>query len=903
MKLIVSLLLLLTVNTIFSQIKLEGVVKDSIGTPLELANIVAINQETKVLDSYGITNSDGRFKLDLEKHTNYSIQVSYIGMKSLATSVLTTDKNINKNFTLQVDNVLGKVELVYEMPVTIKGDTIVYNADSFKSGTERKLGDVLKKLPGVEVNDDGEIEVEGKTVNKVMVEGKDFFDGDSKLAVENIPANAVDKVEVLKNFAEVGQLSGVTNNQDNIAINIKLKEGKKNFWFGNVTAGVGDSENETLYLAQPKLFYYSPEYSINVIGDLNNVGEIAFTRRDYFNFTGGFRNPSSQSGTNINLGSNGLGFLLLQNNRAKDINTKFGAANFSYSPKKTLDISGFAIFSSSRTTIQQNKSVIYTDPDLGIPNEETENLTEQSSDLAMLKFSAKYKPNADNQLDYDVLARTSKESQNRQFLSSVIGNINQFENSKPYSINQDLKYYYTLNDKNIFAFEAQHLLQDEDPFYNAVLENKDNYAATANALGLDTFQVGYNIAQEKRVKSNQLDAKVDYWNVLNSKSNINLTLGTIYSKQDFNSNIFQNLDNGSEFNPTPTIKDGLDTNNIAYTFNDVYLGFHYRVKTGVFTFTPGFTTHAYSSKNNQFNINYKDNFFRILPDFNMRMQLKKSEQILLNYGMRTQFTDVNQLARGIVLNNYNAVFSGNQELESALAHNVRLSYFSFNMFNYTNVNASINYSKTIDRIRSASEFASGSVVRVSSPFNSNFSDESVSANGRFQRTFGKLKGSLGGNFSYNKFNQIINNRPSINENYNHSYRAELSSNFRNAPNFEFGYRYSIQNSDQGSSRTKFYTKAPSVEFDALIFKAFTFRTNFSYNNFSDEEKTLNDYEFWDASLAYRKNKDSKWEYEIKASNLLDTKSQNQSSSSAFSVSATEYFIQPRFITFRLRYEL
>ena len=117
---------------------------------------------------------------------------------------------------------LDKVELVYEMPVTVRGDTIVYNADSFTNGDERKLGDVMKKLPGVEVNEEGEIEVEGKTVSKVMVEGKDFFDGDSKLATKNIPADAVDKVEVLRNYNEVDQMRGLGNDQDNIAINIKL---------------------------------------------------------------------------------------------------------------------------------------------------------------------------------------------------------------------------------------------------------------------------------------------------------------------------------------------------------------------------------------------------------------------------------------------------------------------------------------------------------------------------------------------------------------------------------------------------------------------------------------------------------------------------------------------------------
>jgi hypothetical protein len=903
MKKLTILMLLLVASQSFAQIKLEGVVKDSIGNPLELANVIAINQESKTLESYAITNDQGRFKLALGKNSTYKVQVSYIGMKTFEETISTKETDIDKSFTLKADNSLDEITLTYEMPVTISGDTIVYNADSFKNGSERKLEDVLKKLPGVEVNSDGEIEIEGKKVTKVMVDGKDFFDGDSKLATKNIPSNAVDKVQVLKNYAEVGQLSGVTNNQDNIAINIKLKEGKKNFWFGNITAGGGTADDKALYLAQPKLFYYSPKYSINFIGDLNNIGEIAFTRRDYFNFTGGFRAPSSQSGTNISLGNNDLGFLSLQNNRAKDINTKFGAANFSYSPKKTLDISGFAIFSSSKTELQENSSVQYTDESLNIPDEDTQSNAKQRSNLGMLKFSTKYKPNTNNQLDYDVLGRMSKESQDQDYLSSVIGNINQFEESTPFSINQNLNYYYTLNEKNIFAFSAQHLIQDEDPFYNAFIEENTNYDDTGDALGLDDMQVGYDIAQNKRVKSNQVDAKLDYWNVLNQKSNINFTIGTIYSNQKFNSEIFQFLDNGSTFNPTPTINDGLDTNDTNYTFSDVYLGAHYQFKTGIFTFTPGVSAHAYSAKNTQFGLEYTDNFFRLLPDFNTRIQLKNSEQIIFNYRMQTQFTDVNQLARGLVLNNYNSIFSGNQELQSALSHNLNLSYFSFNMFNYTNVFANINYNKSIDNIRTASTFPPGSVVRVSSPFNSDFADENLSINGRFQRNFGKIRGTLNGNFNYSKFNQFINAQRSVNENYSQTYRAGISTNFKTAPNIDLGYRYVIQDNDQGSSRTKFYTQAPSISFDAYILKMFTFKTEYSYNKFSNQDRTLNSFEFWDASLSYRKDKDAKFEYEIKATNLLDTKSQNQSTNSNISVSATEYYIQPRFLTFRLRYEL
>jgi hypothetical protein len=903
MKLKITTLLLLIVSSAFSQIKLEGVVKDSIGNPLELANVIAINQETKSLDAYGITNDQGRYKLSLKKNALYKLQISYIGMKTGESLFESKDVDVTKNFTLHEDTKLDEINLVYEMPVVVRGDTLIYNADSFNRGTERKLGDVLKNLPGVEINDGGQIQVEGKVVTKVMVEGKEFFDGDSKLAIQNIPSNAVDKVQILKNYSEVGQLSGVTNNQDNVAINIKLKQGKTNFWFGNVTVGGGASNQNGLYLIQPKLFYYSPEYSINTITDLNNIGEVAFTRRDYFNFTGGFRNPSRSSGTNINLGSNSLNFLTVQNNRAKDINTKFGGANFSWAPNKALDLSGFAIFSSGRTDLEENKDIQYTDPALGIPDESTTSNTAQRSDLGMLKLSAKYKPNINNQLDYDILGRVSKESEDDQFFSSVNGDITQFEKSSPFSISQNLNYYYTLNPTNIFALEVQHVLQDEDPFYNAIIEDKANYDGTANNLGLDGAQIDYNIAQDKRVKSNQMDSKLDYWNILNNKSDINFTLGTILSNQQFNSEIFQFLDNDAPFDPTPTINNGLDTNDITYNFSDIYIGLHYRLKSGIFTFTPGISAHAYSAKNTQFDTSINDNFFRLLPDFNMIMQLKKSEQISLNYKMQTQFTDVSKFASGLVLNSYSALFSGNPELESALSHNVNLNYYSFNMFNYTNVYASLNYSKSVDNIRSTSIFEPGSVIRVSTPFNSGFADESASANGRFQRAFGKVRASLSGNFNYSKFNQFIQNSLSISESFSQTYRSEIRTNFKTAPNFELGYRYTIQDNNQGDRNTKYYTKSPSVEVDALIFKTFTFKSDYSYNNFSDANGSINKYEFLNASLSYKKSKDSKLEYEVKATNLFNTKSQNSSGTDAISVSATEYFIQPIFISFRLRYEL
>ena len=911
MRIYFTLALLLVSSIGLSQVKLQGVVRDSLGSPLELANVIAINKQSSALESFSVTTEDGKFMLSLSKNQTYNMQVSYIGMKTFEQEISTQEQDIIKDFNLSLDNNLDAIELSYEMPVTVRGDTLIYNADSFKNGSERKLEDVLKNLPGVEINEDGQIEVEGKVVNKLMVNGKDFFDGDTKLASKNIPSKAVDKIQVLRNYSEVGQLSGVTNNQNNVAINIKLKEGKENFWFGTVTAGGGVSEDDALYLAQPKLFYYSPKFSLNFIGDLNNTGETALSRRDIRSFGGGFRAPSNTSGTSINLGDNSLNFLTNQKD-ALEVKNQLGAANFSYSPSQALDITGFAILNSNSVTSREISFVQYTDSDLGIPDETTQQISKQRSDQGLLKLSASFQPNFENQLEYDVLGRISKDEQTQTEISSVVGPTQQVEQVNPYSITQSLKYYYTLNENNIFALEAQYLNKDEDPFYNVLLgndptnndlapEEQDAYDSTARALGLNQSLNNYDLNQDRRIKSNQLDAKLDYYNIINNKSNINLTLGSIVSRQDFNSNIFQFLEDGAFFEPTPSFNAGRATNDTQYDFSDMYLGVHYRFKAGIFTITPGFSVHAYSNKNIQFGEQYSEDFFRILPDFETRIQLKKSESLTFNYNMKNQFTDVTKLAEGIILNSFNNIQYGNPELQNALSHNLSLFYRSFNLFNYTNVFARIAYSKNIDQIRSLTDFEN--VIRTSTYFNSGFADETVTAFGRLQRTFGKIRGSLSVNLNYSKINQFVQGRQSVNEGFTQSYTPSVRTTFKVAPNVTLRYRHTIAQNDQGTSSTTFTTNAPSVEFDAYIKKAFTLRTDFTYNRLSDDVEEINSFQTWNASLSYRKDKDASFEYEIRATNILGIDSKVQNNASNISVFTSETFIQPRFVTFRLVYSL
>ncbi|MGY8923066.1 MAG: carboxypeptidase-like regulatory domain-containing protein [Flavobacteriales bacterium] len=886
----------------YGQIKLEGIVTDSLQSPLESASLVAINKKTRNLESYALTDINGKYKLNLNKNTNYNIQVSYIGLRTLEDSISTKEISLLKDYNLRSDIALQ--EVIVKMPVIVRGDTLIYDADSFKNGTERKLEDIIDKLPGVEINEDGQIEVEGKVVNKLMVNGKDFFDGDTKIGTKNIPSNAVDKIQVLRNYAEVGQLSGVRNNQDNFAINIKLKSGKESFWFGDVTLGAGDSPDDQLYLVQPKLFYYNPKYSINFISDVNNIGELALTRRDIRGFGGGFSRPSNKSGTSINLGDNSLNFLTSQRNALK-IENQLASANFSYSPKKTLDLGGFLIFNSSQILSNEISLAQYTNPDLGIPNERTEQSNTELSNQGLLKLSASYKPNFNNQFDYDILTRVSNDSQKQNSFSSVLGNTNQVDEITPYNINQNFSYYFTLDEDNIFAFEAQHVLKNENPFYNVTIDNNpdnsDPFDITAESIGLNTSLSNYNLGQEKQIGSNQLDAKLDYYHIINPKSNINFTLGTIQSHQQFNSNIFQFLNQSIKFEPTPRFNDGLAINDTEYNFSDLYMGVHYRFRKGKFTVTPGFSIHAYGNRNIQFGKEIEDKFIRFLPDFETRIQIKKGESLTLNYNMRNQFTDVTRLARGLLINSYNSIQYGTPDLQNALSHNVSLLYSSFNLFNYTNVFARVAYAKNIDQIRSLTDFES--VIRTSTFFNSNFADENFNVFGRIQRTFGKIRAGLNSSFNYSKINQFIQGQQSLNEGFTQTYTPEIRTNFRVAPNVRLRYRYSIANNNQGSRETKFITKAPSIEFDAFVIEKFTFRTNYSFTTQSQDIGESQSFQIWDAKLSYRKDKDAKWEYEIKASNILNIDSQVRNNANNLAVFSSETFIQPRFITFRVVYRL
>ena len=191
-----SLFLILGIKA--QNITLKGIVKDSLQNAMSYANVIAKPKDVTKNLTFAISDNEGFYKLILLKDEEYTISISYLGYKPIDYYFKATSDSKKDFVLLQSSETLD--EIVIEMPVTVKGDTTTYKTDKFVTGEERKLKNVLKKLPGVEVDKNGGVTVQGKKVTTMLVDGKKFFGGNSKLAVDNIPANAVGDVEVIDNY-------------------------------------------------------------------------------------------------------------------------------------------------------------------------------------------------------------------------------------------------------------------------------------------------------------------------------------------------------------------------------------------------------------------------------------------------------------------------------------------------------------------------------------------------------------------------------------------------------------------------------------------------------------------------------------------------------------------------------
>lgn len=275
---------------------LTGEITDLNGAPLTFASVALLNPSDSTLAHFGLTGSDGKFSINKIPEGGFILQVAFLSHRTFYKN-LKFPENQGDLGTIPispVEHTIGEVQVTGEkIPILIKKDTVEYQAGAFKTHPDAVAEDLLKKLPGVEVDKSGNVKAMGEDVKKVLVDGKEFFSTDPKIATKNLPANSINKVQVYNKKSDESELLGIDDSEYDKTINFVLKDDMKKAVFGELKAG-GDFSN--LYQANAKVYRFTEKHQFAALGMLNNINRPGFSFQDYLDFNGGIRNMMSGGG-------------------------------------------------------------------------------------------------------------------------------------------------------------------------------------------------------------------------------------------------------------------------------------------------------------------------------------------------------------------------------------------------------------------------------------------------------------------------------------------------------------------------------------------------------------------------------------------------------------------------------
>lgn len=868
---------------------LKGTVTDSLQKPLLYANILAFPDNDDEETAFAITDEKGNYILHLQKNVPYQLQISYLGFKKYTTAITLT-QNANKNFVLQEDvSSLDGVEVTYKIPIQVKGDTTVYDTDAFTNGKERKLREVLKKLPGVEVDRAGNVTAKGNKITKVLVDNKPFFTGNSKMAVNNIPADVVDQIEVLENYSEVAMLKGLQDTEAT-ALNIKLKKDRKKFIFGDIEVGGG---HQNRYSLHPNVFYYSPKTNVNFIGDANNTGVKAFTLSDYLEFEGGFGKLLSNSGSYFSLFRDDFA-QFLNNNNFKESVQKFGALNIRQAINSVTDISGYVIASDSDTDTETVTENLYQNNN----NPFTENRSNTSNTgnfFTLGKITLDYDPSYKEDFAYNSFVKLTKNKGNGLISTQRNNNNTNIltkNNIDAFNLKQNISYSKKLTEKHTGTLEATYSYRQDSPD----TEWNTDTQILAGLIPLVNDD-DYTILQTKSAKTHTFSAIAkDYWTI-NNYNHLYFSLGTNYTFNNFTNKDVQQLNDGSinDFS-----LDGFG-NDIAYNFLDTYLGLEYKFRIGIFTFKPAVYQHFYNWALDQDNSKNTRTKALLLPEFTTEIAFENSAKINLKYKTNARFASINNLAENFILTNFNSVFKGNAALENELYHSASARYSRYSLLRGIMTTASVNYNKKIEQFKRETQLQGIDQFSTLALFE--LPEESWGFVGRFSKKIKKIRTKIEGNHSINNFYQIVNNETNKNKSARTTATLGLETLFKKMPNLEVEYTKVVNNYASALNKNKFNTDNFTAYLDYVFWEDFILKGEYSYTAYNNGNNgTKNTFDNAMLSLFYQKE-DSPWGFEVKASNLFDTKFKQDNSFGSFLISDTKTFILPRIVMLTISYKL
>ena len=726
MKRLAFLVLLIGISTtfLFAQNRGQGRGKVTIsGTVLDKEDNSSVMQATVQLLSLpdstmavgNVTNNDGVFSVSA-RPGKYVLKISYVGYLSyLKPLQLTSSKpsiNLGK-IMLETDAILlNEAVVTAEAPqVTVAGDTLGYNASAYRTSEGAMLEELVKKLPGAEVDDDGNVKINGKEVKKLMVDGKEFFGGDVKTGLQNLPVNMIEKINAYDRQSDNARITGIDDGEEETVLDLTVKKGMNQGWIGNMDGGIG-TEDRYSASANVNRFASNSEKSsqLSFIGRANNVNDQRF---------GGGGGPMWRRNNGLTtsklLGLNyaietkkvDFGASVRYNYRKNDVqslgqveNFLLGQANSSYSTSKSASLSrnqnlnGHLRFEwrpDSLTTFFMRGSLSWGDSESA---SNSLSATYNSDPFAIVTNPYMYLDfDSDENEKLDAVRVNASDNASLSDGNSLSANLNMQVtrklNDKGRNVSLRVRGNYGENESdrysnNITRYYGDGIITVEDTIRRYITTPTNNYSVStevsyseplADRVYLQfsyNFQYGYNESDNST------------YDLMNAKDRLNFILGIL--PNDFS---------GSWIDPEQSkyaeYKKFNHDARVTFRVNrDTW-----RLSAGM-AFRPQNTKLSY--KKGDYQVDTTRNVFNFSPEIDFRYQPQKQTQLRFSYRGRSSDPSMENLLPITDNSNPLNIRTGNPGLKPSFSHNLSMNFNTFNMDAQRGIFSHVNGSFTQNAI-------------------------------------------------------------------------------------------------------------------------------------------------------------------------------------------------------------
>ncbi|MFK8102396.1 MAG: carboxypeptidase regulatory-like domain-containing protein [Saprospiraceae bacterium] len=830
---------------------LTGVVLDSLTTPLAYANIQVFCGDSLSLCHYDVTDDKGRFRIELTETGTYEVKASYLGYNP-QTKTLLLDA---KRSTVQLDFNLNPQALsLYEVIVKekapelqINGDTVKYKLDRFTNGSEETLGQVLNKLPGIEVDENGKIKANGKKIDKLLIDGEEFFHDQHQLATQNISAEMLKDVELLQKYQEFAAITDLEESNQT-ALNVNIKDSYKGKITGDLAAEYGYHNR---YRAHSNLFRFGRKSKLSLITDSNNTGQQAISFEDYVNFQGGIKQYMKNNGADevLIVDEENLPSFLLSQEGVQEKQATFAALNFIYHPYKFVKFKLHSILShTQRTQAESIRTDFFTDAGT---LRSSESINGEASFLFNTTTAeVDFKPDDRSILNYTIIYNPTNDQQERKINQEILDTQKDYlENAsnRNYSFGQQLSYLRRINESTLMTINT----------FQDLHSRKNRYQIEANRSFLELAFPNnlFELAQDKVNKktsygfNTKLAFKV-------KKSTFKIRLGGIFDRYHFNANL-------NDF-PNTEFSNVLNLNRKTF-----YSGLSYNGQQSILHYTFALDYYKFHTNYNQL---FQQNANNLFPKVRLELRFKTSHKISLQYSYTNSFPCLEKTIQQYIIKDFRSI-QANEDVRFdhfVPANNFTLQYFIVDFLSGTTVSFNTSYSRKKNPIgitATATPELNKVAYRIV-PFETAFNTYFL-----FDYKFSGIPFSARLNLVFNQNQQINFLAEQENQLTTNLYLGDIRLNSRFDQewlNFTIGLKlvqYELFNQLLSTNNT-LLTLNPQLNLSGQFLKSFKWQINTSYEQFETNNAASRNRLVLSPTLRYHENK-SKYEFSIVTYNLLN----------------------------------